>query len=131
MIVDASAALAILMAETDADRFAQVLARAGRRAMSAVNWLEAAMAVDRRGGPAAQHEFEGFFARARIEIVPVTADLVALARRAFNDWGKNKHPAWLNMGDCIAYALAKQRGEPLLCKGNDFVRTDIELVLKD
>jgi ribonuclease VapC len=130
MIVDASAVLAILMAEPDASRFAGALTHSAQRTMSALNWLEAAIAVDRKGGPAARNEFESFFARAGIEIVPVTQELAVMARQAHSDWGKRK-PAWLNMGDCIAYALARQRGEPLLFKGNDFSQTDIEPALKD
>ena len=131
MIVDASAALAILMAEPDAARFAGALMHTGQRTMSAFNWLEVALAVDRRGGPAARNEFESFFGRAGIEIVPVTHELAALARAAFGDWGMRRHRAALNMGDCIAYALARQRSEPLLFKGNDFSQTDIEPALKD
>jgi ribonuclease VapC len=131
MIVDASAVLAILMAEPDAEQFAGALMHSGQRAMSAVNWLEAALAVDRRGGAAARNQFETFFGRSGIEIVPVTRELALLARKAFDDWGKRRHRASLNMGDCIAYALARQRGEPLLFKGNDFSQTDIEPALKD
>jgi ribonuclease VapC len=130
MIVDASAILAILMGEPDAPRFASMLAHSGKRAMSALNWLEAAIIIDRRGGPEARNDFDNFFARAGIEIVPVTRELAGLARQAYNDWGR-REPAWLNMGDCVAYALARQRGEPLLFKGNDFSQTDIESALKD
>jgi ribonuclease VapC len=130
MIVDASAVLAILMGEPDAPRFAGALTHSGSRAMSALNWLEAAITIDRRGGPEARNDFESFFGRADIEIVPLTQELAVLARRAYSDWGK-RQPAWLNMGDCVAYALARHRGQPLLFKGNDFSQTDIEPALKD
>jgi ribonuclease VapC len=131
MIVDASAVLAILMAETDAARFAGAITHSHPRVMSALGWLEIAMAVDRRGDAMARNQFETFFDRARIDIVPVTQDLTILARQAFADWGKGNHRARLNMGDCVSYALARQRGEPLLFKGNDFSLTDIEPALKN
>ena len=131
MIVDASAVLAILMAEADARAFAGAIAHSHPRVMSALGWLETAMAVDRRGDVMARNQFETFFNRAGIDIVPVTQELTLLARQAFTDWGKGKHRAGLNMGDCISYALARWRGEPLLFKGSDFSQTDIEPALKD
>ena len=119
------------MAEADADRFAHALTHSWPRAMSVVGWLETAMALDRRGDATSRHELETFFSRSEIEIVPVTLQLTLLARQAFADWGKGKHRARLNMGDCITYALARQRLEPLLFKGNDFAQTDIEPALQD
>ena len=131
MIIDASAVLAILMAEPDAGKFANAITHSWPRTMSALGWLEAAIAVDRRGDTMARNQFEAFFSRSEIEVVPVTLELSAIARQAFADWGKGKHKARLNMGDCIAYALARQRREPLLFKGDDFSHTDIEPALKD
>ncbi len=131
MIVDASAVLAVLFAEPDAIRFATAIAHAPTRRMSAVNWLEAAMAIDRRGDDISRGSFAQFFERAAITIVPVTGGHAALARQAFATWGKGRHAAGLNMGDCIAHALARSTGEALLFKGNDFVLTDIAPALKD
>jgi ribonuclease VapC len=124
MIVDASAVVAILFAEADAGRYAAAITEAPVKTMSAVNWLEAAIAVDRRGGERAKAEFARFFDRAAIEIVPVTNDHAALARAAFAHWGRGTK-ADLNMGDCIAYALSRSTGRPLLFKGDDFTHTDI------
>ena len=131
MIVDASAVLAILFAEPDAERFTLALSHARPRAMSAVNWMEAAIAVDRRGRPGASEQFDRLIKQGHIEVVAYTPEHAALARKAYFAWGKGRHPAALNMGDCAAYALAQSRGEPLLFKGNDFPLTDIEPALKD
>jgi len=131
MIVDASAVLAILFAEPDADRYAAAITHAQPRFMSAVNWFEAAIAVDRRGADGAVEKFDQLIRRGHIEIVAYTPEHAALARQAYHAWGKGRHRASLNMGDCAASALARSRGEPLLFKGNDFVLTDIERALKD
>ncbi len=124
MIVDASAVVAILFAEPDAGRYADAITGAPVKAMSALNWLETAIAVDRRGSERAKAAFARFFERAAIEIVPVTPDQAALARAAFDQWGRGTK-ADLNMGDCIAYALSRSTGRALLFKGDDFTHTDI------
>jgi len=131
MIVDASAVLAILFAEPDAERFATAIANGRDRAMSAVNWFEAAIAIDRRGGARAAFEFESLINRAAIDVVQYDADQARMAREAFAVWGKGRHSARLNMGDCAAYALSRSRQQPLLFKGGDFALTDIEPALKD
>lgn len=130
MIVDASALLAILFAEPDAKRFTDALAGGGPRAMSAFNWLEAAIALDRRGRPGASEQLDQLIRRSGIQIFSFTPELSALARQAYRKWGRGFHPAALNLGDCAAYALAQHRLEPLLFKGDDFARTDIEPALK-
>ena len=94
--------------------------------MSAVALLEAAMVVESRGGARAGQELDALLEKAAIELVPVTAEQADAARRAWRRFGKGNHPAGLNFGDCFAYALAKATGEPLLFKGGDFARTDIE-----
>ena len=94
--------------------------------MSVVNVLEVTIVVEARGGAEAGHELDLFLERAAIEPVPVTVAHVEAARRAWRSYGKGNHPAALNFGDCFAYALAKTTGEPLLFKGEDFARTDIE-----
>ena len=123
MIVDTSALLAILFQEQDAEYFAAAIASAGSRRMSAASFLEAAINVDSAGDAGAS----AFLRRARIEIVPVTFEQAQIARQAYLDFGKGRHPAGLNFGDCFAYALVRESGEPLLFKGNDFDKTDIPL----
>lgn len=126
MIIDTSAILAILFGEADAARYEDAIAAASPRRMSAVAVLEAAMVIEGRGGAQAGLELDALLERAAIELVPVTSEQVAVARQAWRQFGKGKHPARLNFGDCLAYALAKVTGEPLLYKGADFMRTDIE-----
>ena len=127
MIVDSSALLAVLMRESDSERYETAIAVAANCRMSAVNVLEASIVVEGRGGAAAGHELDTFLERAEIALAPVTADQVHAARIAWRRFGKGNHPARLNLGDCFAYALAKTAEEPLLFKGDDFSRTDIEV----
>ena len=127
MIVDASAILAILRDEPDAAFFAGALAdRTIARRMSAANYLEAAIVIDSAKEPVASRRFDDVVAKAKIAIEAVTAVHAEIARGAYRDYGKGGgHPAQLNFGDCFAYALARSSGEPLLCKGDAFVHTDI------
>ena len=126
MIVDSSAVLAVLYREPDSGHYETAIATAPNCRMSVANVLETAIVVEGRGGAAAGHELDVFLESAAIELVPVTAEHVEAARRAWRRFGKGNHRAALNFGDCFAYALAKTRGEPLLFKGEDFARTDIE-----
>ncbi len=126
MIVDTSAVLAILFDEPDADRYARAIAAAPRCRMSVAGFLEVAIVLESRAGSEAAHELDRFLERAAIELAPVTADHAQAARRAWRRFGKGNHPAGLNFGDCLAYALAEATGEPLLFKGGDFARTDVE-----
>ena len=126
MIVDTSAVLAVLLGESDAQRFDEAMARAVRCRMSAVGFLEAAIVLESRSGPAAGHALDGFLQAAEIELVPVNPDQARAARLAWRRFGKGNHPAGLNFGDCFSYALAETSREPLLFKGDDFARTDIE-----
>ena len=126
MIVDTSAVLAILFDEPDADRYARAIAEAPRCRMSVAGYLEAAIVLESRAGPDAAHELDRLIERAAIELAPVTSGHAQAARRAWRRFGKGNHPAGLNFGDCFAYALADAAGEPLLFKGGDFARTDIE-----
>ncbi|MDE0458290.1 MAG: type II toxin-antitoxin system VapC family toxin [Chromatiales bacterium] len=126
MIVDSSALLAVLLREPDSERYETAIATAAGCRMSAVNLLETSIVVEGRGGAAAGHELDTFLERAGIEPAPVTTEQVQVARIAWRRFGKGNHPARLNLGDCFAYALAKSAGEPLLYKGDDFSRTDIE-----
>ena len=131
MIVDASALLAIVLAEPDARRYARAISRDRRRLMPALTWFEASMRIDAGGGPAIVARFNEFARAFRIELVPFTqahAEAARIGRRLF---GRPHHPAKLNFGDCLVYGVAKVEGEPLLFKGNDFAQTDIEPALKD
>jgi ribonuclease VapC len=130
MIVDSSAVLAIMLSEQDSEAYLDALLSVGPRRMSVANWLETAMVIDRRGTTAAASGFEEFMRDADIEVMPVTASQGTLARAAWQRYGRGNHPAKLNYGDCFAYALAKETREPLLFKGNDFARTDVEPALK-
>ncbi|MDE0172079.1 MAG: type II toxin-antitoxin system VapC family toxin [Defluviicoccus sp.] len=129
MIVDSSALLAILLHETDAKRYAAAISNAPTRRMSVANVLEASMVAESRGGEAAGHALDRQLERAEMELVPVTAEQLAAARRAWRRFGRGNHPAALNFGDCFAYALAETTGEPLLFKGEDFALTDVEAAL--
>lgn len=126
MIIDSSAVLAVLFGEADAETYEKGIAAASPCRMSVANVLETSIVVESRGGEAAGHELDVFLERAGIELIPVTTEHLEVARRAWRRFGKGNHPAALNFGDCFAYALAKVENEPLLFKGNDFTRTDVE-----
>ena len=130
MIIDTSALLAILYQEEDAEWFAAAIALAAVRRMSAANFLEAAINIDTHGDPEASRQLDYFIRHAEIEITAVTHEQAQIARQAYQDFGKGRHKAALNFGDCFAYALAKATGEPLLFKGNDFSNTDIVPVMR-
>jgi ribonuclease VapC len=127
MIVDSSALIAILCDEPDARHYATALARAGEpRRIAMPNWLEAAIVIDGSRDPIASARFDALCTRAGLEIVAASESHARLARQAYRDYGKGSgHPAQLNFGDCFAYALARETGERLLFKGDDFSRTDI------
>ena len=125
MIIDSSALLAILYQETDADVFARAIAGAPQRLMSAANYLETAIVIDRQRGLAAGRQFDRLVVSAEIEVEPVTQIHADIARQAYLEFGKGKHAAALNFGDCFSYALARSLELPLLFKGEDFSRTDI------
>ena len=130
MIVDASAIVAIVLAQDDAARIAGALEGAGTARMSAANFLESAIVVDASRNPVSIRQFDEFLSLAGIEVVPVSVKQARIARQAYRDFGKGSgHPARLNFGDCFAYALAKDTGEPLLYKGDDFGHTDVKKAL--
>lgn len=129
MIVHSSALLAILNREPDADRFQEAILTASPCLMSVANMLETSIVVEGCGGAEAGREFDAFLEHAEIEPAPVTTEHFEAARRAWRRFGKGRHPAALNFGDCFAYALARITGEPLLFKGNDFARTDVPAAL--
>jgi ribonuclease VapC len=125
MILDTSALIAILYREPEAETFVQRIHAAETCRMSVATWLELAIVVEHQLGPEGTRQAETFLRRAGIVIEPLTVEQGELARQGFLDFGKGRHKAGLNYGDCFAYALAKARGEPLLFKGNDFSQTDI------
>jgi ribonuclease VapC len=126
VIVDTSAIIAILRDEPEAKAFAEAIARAVRRRVSAATYVEAAAVIDASNDPVASRRFDDLFQEAEFVIESVTAEQARVARDAYRDFGKGRHRAGLNFGDCFAYALARVLGEPLLAKGNDFRHTDLQ-----
>jgi ribonuclease VapC len=129
MIVDASALVALVRNEPDADRFFLALSdtREPKR-ISAANYVEAAIVIDAAKSPIASRRFDEAVATAGIIIEPVDREQAEIARAAYRDFGKGSgHSAGLNFGDCFAYALAKSMREPLLFKGDDFSHTDVAI----
>jgi ribonuclease VapC len=124
MIVDSSALLAILFDESDAGTYARAIADADACRISAANFVEVAIVVEAQTRASGSRQFDAFFRRAGIVIEPVTEQQAHIARQAYTDFGKGRHRAGLNFGDCFAYALAKTSGETLLFKGEDFKKTD-------
>ncbi len=125
MTIDTSAILAIMQNEPERVEFLTLLDNAPSRLTSAVSVLEAAMVLEGRRGLGAGGDLDEFLLTASIKTVAFDQDQLALARRAFLRYGKGRHSARLNFGDCASYALAKWSGEPLLFKGRDFAATDI------
>lgn len=125
MIVDTSALLAVLYQEEDAEWFVSAIVTAPVRRMSAANFLEAAINIDAHGDAEASRQLDTFIRHSEIEIASITSEQAQIARQAYQDFGKGRHKAALNFGDCFAYALAMSTGEPLFFKGNDFAYTDI------
>lgn len=131
MIVDTSAIVAILRDEDDAALYAQVIAGANVRRLSAASYLECGMVLDAQRDPIVSRGLDDLLQEAEFVIEPVTERQARLARQAYADFGKGSgHPAGLNFGDCLSYALALDLREPLLWKGDDFGHTGIESALK-
>jgi ribonuclease VapC len=130
MIVDSSAIVAIVRSEPEAELFATAIDGAARPRLSAANFLEIAIVIDSKRDPAISRCFDAFLASAGVIIEPVTERQARIAREAYRDYGKGSgHAAGLNFGDCFAYALARDLGEPLLFKGTDFAHTDVRLAI--
>ena len=127
MIIDASALIAILREEPEGERFRSAIATAESRRISAATYVESAIVIDAARDPIASRRLDDFLQRTQTEIVPLSVSQAILAREAYRSFGKGSgHPARLNFGDCLAYALAKETGEPLLFKGDDFARAGID-----
>lgn len=128
MVLDSSALLAVLLQEDQATQVARAIERESPRLLSAANLLETAIVIESRKGEAGGRELDLLLYRTGIEVVAVDQDQAENARLAWRRFGKGRHPASLNYGDCFAYALAKSRRAALLFVGNDFAQTDIERV---
>lgn len=125
MIVDTSILVAMVKGESDAHLYVDALMRAGSPRLSAANYFEFAMVVDKLGSPAFSRRVDEIVWEFGLVIVSVSRDQAQIARQAYQRFGKGRHPAALNFGDCFAYALAKETGEPLLYEGKDFKLTDV------
>jgi ribonuclease VapC len=125
MIIDTSAIIAVLFSEDDAQVYAESIALANSCRMSAATFVETAIVVDSQTRSNGGRQLDAFMRRAAIGIEPVTEEQAHLARQALLDFGKGRHRAGLNFGDCFSYALAKATREPLLFKGKDFAQTDL------
>jgi ribonuclease VapC len=130
VIVDSSALIAILTGEPDAEKLNDLLASAARPALSVANYLEAAIVLDQHPARGAGERLDRYLAAGEVEFVDVTESQARIARSAYRNFGKGGgHPAGLNFGDCFAYALAIERDEPLLYRGDDFKHTDVRSAL--
>jgi ribonuclease VapC len=129
MVVDTSALVAILLREIDAVHFDRTLADAPMRLMSAVTRAELSFVIEGRYGEPGRADLEQLLNDVRIEIAAVTPQQAEIAIGAFRQFGKGRHRAALNIGDCFSYALAKATDQPLLFKGNDFAQTDVRPAL--
>ena len=129
MIVDTSAVQAILQDEPERRRFNEAVEAADSRLMSVATFVEVSIVIESRFGAEGLHHLDLFVDRAGMELVPVDVEQTRVARGAFSRFGKGRHRAALNYGDCFSYALAQVMGEPLLYKGEDFSGTDIRSVL--
>jgi len=125
MILDTSALVAILVEEPDANLYVHAISRAARCRISAGNYIELSIVLEGQFGAEVLRQCDALIRRVGIIVEPVSLEQAHTARQAFHDFGKGRHPAGLNYGDCFAYALAKVSGEALLFKGKDFSKTDI------
>jgi ribonuclease VapC len=125
MVVDTSAIVAILQMEPEAEAFARRIEAAPVRLVSAVSVVEAGILIEARKGEEGALALDAFLREADLQIVPFDAEQAALARLAWRRFGRGRHPAELNFGDCATYALAQSAAEPLLFKGTDFTLTDV------
>lgn len=132
MIVDTSALVAVIALEPEALEFARAMENADTLRISAGTYLEATVVLNRRGDPALDRMFVTMMQDAGFVIEPVTVEQARIARQAYRDYGKGSgHPAKLNFGDCFSYALARDKREPILFKGDDFIHTDLRPAVKE
>jgi ribonuclease VapC len=125
MVLDTSALMALLLDEPEGEAFRAAVEEDTTRLVSAATLLETALVIEARKGEPGGRELDALIHKAEIVVVPVDADHVSEARRAYRRFGKGRHAAGLNFGDVFASALARTSGEPLLFKGDDLAKTDI------
>lgn len=126
MVIDTSAMLAILLDEPERAGYIAAIEKDATRAMSLASFVECSLVLEARYGPDGVRDLDLFIARAQVGLVPVDTDQAYVARQAWRKFGKGRHAAGLNFGDCFAYALARTLAEPLLFKGADFALTDVD-----
>jgi ribonuclease VapC len=125
MVIDTSALLAILQDEPDRRAFTEAIEAAESRSLSVASFVETSLVIEARFGAEGIRHLDRLIERAGVTLVPVDLEQGKLARQAFTRFGKGRHAAGLNFGDCFSYALAQFLGEPLLYKGQDFAQTDL------
>jgi ribonuclease VapC len=128
LVVDTSAAVAVILGEPGSEELVAYLENAVTRLMPAAIRVELGIVIEARLWPAGQDVVDRFLRDAKIDIVPVDSDLAARAMSGWRRYGKGRHPAGLNFGDCFTYALAEQTGHPVLCTGDDFAATDVTVL---
>jgi ribonuclease VapC len=126
MVVDTSALIAILQNVSERRKFNEAIEAAETRSMSTASFLETSIILESRFGADGVRDLDLFISKAQISLVPVDEEQAHMARDGFRKYGKGRHPAGLNYGDCFSYALARSRDDPLLFKGQDFLQTDVE-----
>ncbi len=130
MVIDSSVLIAILESESEAKQLAEAIEQDQVRLISAVSVVETTIVIENRRGSDGVKALNLLMDKIAIEVIPVTAEHATTACQAYRDFGKGRHPAKLNFGDCFSYAAAKLRHEPLLFKGNDFNQTDIDCCIQ-
>lgn len=130
MVIDTSAVVAILRSEPTSPQLVEALEESTDRRMSAASLVETSIVMLSRHGEHGEREVDLFVQRLQVDVSPVSIDHAAIARSAYRRFGKGRHPAALNFGDCFSYALAIALGEPLLFVGTDFGRTDVEVAVR-
>ena len=128
MVIDTSAILAVLQREPEHRSFIEAIEAADFSRVSVASLVESSIVIESRYGAEGLRDLDRFISRAGIEIVAVDKEQGQLARSAFGRFGKGRHRAGLNFGDCFSYAAAVSLGEPLLCKGDDFIHTDVPIL---
>ena len=128
MVIDTSAFIAILLGEQEAHRMAIAISNDPNRKMTSFSLLETGIVIEAKKGETDGRELDLLLHRCQIEVINFTLEQSELARICWRKYGKGRHTAALNIGDCCSYALSKYTNEPLLFKGDDFSKTDLELV---
>lgn len=129
MVIDTSAVIAVLTDEPERRRFVEAIERAEVRFMSTASYVETAIVIESRHGAEGARDLDRLIGRAEVELMALDVRQANLATEAFRRFGKGRHAAGLNYGDCFSYALAMALDEPLLFKGNDFSLTDVDVVV--